>query len=349
MGQTRRKFNRYNEIIPVFVWTFIFVLPFLLRILLFRSDPKNGSLTDTFFSFLTIIAIFYAHTYLIYPLLKQAYGRWKYAASVLGLLAVFLLSMNVFMHDLSGLGAAHGFPATPGRPGAARIVLIFPFALIIFCSFSYRIYIEKVKQNELIREMETTQLKTELDFLRSQVSPHFMFNLMNTLVSMARKRSELMEPSLISLSQLMRYMLYDSNAQKIGLKAEIEYLKNYINLQLLRFGDSVRFNLFISGDPQAYYIEPMLLIPFVENAFKHGTANIDDPAIEVVVIIENELDSLKLKVLNNTSKVKGKNDVASGIGLANVRRRLDLLYPGRHFISVEETDDLYTVYLEINL
>jgi LytS/YehU family sensor histidine kinase len=93
----------------------------------------------------------------------------------------------------------------------------------------------------------------------------------------------------------------------------------------------------------------MLLIPFVENAFKHGTANIDDPAIEVVVIIENELDSLKLKVLNNNSKVKGKNDVASGIGLANVRRRLDLLYPGRHFISVEETDDLYTVYLEINL
>jgi hypothetical protein len=341
--------NRYNGIIPVLVWTFIFVLPFLLRILLFQNDPRNGSLTDIFFSFLTIIVIFYAHTYILFSLLKYHYGKWKYAAALLVLMGFFLVSMNYFMHDLSGLGAAHGFPPTPGRPGVARIALIFPFALIIFCSFSYRIYIEKIRQNEQIREMETTQLKTELDFLRSQVSPHFMFNLMNTLVSMARKKSELMEPSLISLSQLMRYMLYDSNSQKIGLQAEIEYLKNYINLQLLRFGDTVRFNLFLSGDPQGFAIEPMLLIPFVENAFKHGTANVEDPAIEVVVDIDNGLNSIKLKVMNNASRDKKKAGPGSGIGLANVRRRLALLYPGRHSVSIEETEDLYVVHLEINL
>jgi two-component system LytT family sensor kinase len=345
----RKNIGRYNGIVPILVWTFIFVLPFLLRIVLFRNDPRTGSLTDIFFSFLTIIAIFYVHTYLAYPLLGRRYGKSWYAVSLAGLLLFFFISMNYFMRDLSGLNAAHGLPPVPGKPKAARIALIFPFALVIFCSFSYRMYLDKIRQKELIKEMETTHLKTELDFLRSQVSPHFMFNLMNTLVSMARQKSELMEPSLISLSQLMRYMLYDSGSQKIGLAAEIEYLKNYINLQLLRFGDTVRFNLFLSGDPQGYAIEPMLLIPFVENAFKHGTANVDDPAIEVIVGIDNSRDRLELKVMNNVSRQKKRSESDSGIGLANVLRRLTLMYPDKHTISVQEKDDFYTVNLVINL
>jgi two-component system LytT family sensor kinase len=345
----RKNVGRYNGIVPILVWTFIFVLPFLLRIVLFRKDPRTGSLTDTFFSFLTIIAIFYVHTYLAAPLLGRRYGKWWYAFSLAGLLLFFLISMNYFMRDLSVLNAAHGLAPVPGKPNAARIALIFPFALVIFCSFSYRMYLEKIRQKELIKEMETTHLKTELDFLRSQVSPHFMFNLMNTLVSMARQKSELMEPSLISLSQLMRYMLYDSGSQKIGLSAEIEYLKNYINLQLLRFGDAVRFNLFLSGDPEGYAIEPMLLIPFVENAFKHGTANVDDPGIEVMIAIDNRFDRLELKVMNNVTRQKRPSRADSGIGLANVRRRLTLMYPGKHTICVRETDDFYTVNLTINL
>jgi two-component system LytT family sensor kinase len=190
MRATRKSIGRYNGIVPILVWTFIFVLPFLLRIVLFRNDPRTGSLTDTFFSFLTIIAIFYLHTYLVYPLLRRHYGKWWYAVSLAGLLLFFFISMNYFMRDLSLLNSAHGLAPVPGKPKAARIALIFPFALVIFCSFSYRMYLEKIKQKELIKEMETTHLKTELDFLRSQVSPHFMFNLMNTLVSMARQKSE---------------------------------------------------------------------------------------------------------------------------------------------------------------
>ena len=317
--------------IPVMVWTFIFVLPFLLRILLFRNDPRTGSLIDIFFSFLTIIGIFYLHTWVILPLLRRRYGKWWYAVALLATAGLFLLSMSYFM------------------PNATRITFLFPLALIVFCSFSYRLYLEKIRQNERIREMEATQLKTELDFLRSQISPHFMFNLMNTLVSMARKKSQLMEPSLISLSQLMRYMLYDSSNEKIGLLREIEYLKSYINLQLLRFGDTVRFNLFLSGDPQGYAIEPMLLIPFVENAFKHGAEGVAEPMIEVVVSVDDKKDNLRVKVMNSVGRVERNENEASGIGLVNVRRRLDLLYPGRHSLNVIETDQLFTVNLAINL
>ena len=331
MPPVQKKLRRFHAIIPVLVWTLIFVLPFLLRILLFRNDPREGSLVDIFFSFLTIIGIFYLHTWLVYPLLNRRWGKWLYAGALLGVAGLFLVSMNYFMHNVT------------------RIALLFPFALIIFCSFSYRVYIEKIRQNERIREMETIQLKTELDFLRSQVSPHFMFNLMNTLVSMARKRSELMEPSLISLSQLMRYMLYDSSNEKIDLFREIEYLKNYISLQLLRFGDTVRFNLFLSGDPAGYAIEPMLLIPFVENAFKHGAEYVDEPMIDVVIDIDNKEGKLRLKVMNSISRVERRRNEGSGIGLVNVRRRLALLYPDHHSIFVEEKDDLYTLNLEINL
>jgi len=349
MAQPRKELKRYHELIPVLVWMLAFVIPFLLRIVLYPNDPRTSSLKDVFFSFLTIVVVFYVHTYLTYPLLKQRYGKWKYAATLLILLAVFMVSMSYFMHNMSGLGIIRGVPPKPSGPGANRIAFLFPFVVIIFASFSYRTYIEKIEQNEQIRELETAQLKTELDFLRSQVSPHFMFNLMNTLVSMARKKSELMEPSLISLSQLMRYMLYESNSQKIGLPAEIEYLKNYINLQLLRFGDAVRFNLFLSGDPQGYSIEPMLLIPFVENAFKHGTANVADPAIEVFVGIDHAANRLAFKVINNAGAKKKKPEPASGIGLVNVRRRLDLLYSGRHSVGVEETDSVFTVNLTLDL
>ncbi|WP_338185841.1 histidine kinase, partial [Jatrophihabitans sp.] len=137
------------------------------------------------------------HTYLVYPVLKNKNGKWYYGLLLIALLAFFLLSMNKFMHDLSGVAQAHGLPYDKNKPNRIRIFLVFPFILILFCSYCYRLYIEKIKQNDLIKEMETTHLKTELDFLRSQVSPHFMFNLMNTLVSMARKKSALMEPSLI--------------------------------------------------------------------------------------------------------------------------------------------------------
>jgi two-component system LytT family sensor kinase len=344
-----QKVNRYNEVIPVLVWTLIFVLPFLLRIILFRNDPRNGSLADIFFSFLTIIAVFYLHTYLVYPLLTRRYGRWLYSLALLGCLIFFLGSMRYFMRDLSGVAEAHGLPGGADKQNLIRIALIFPFALIIFCSFSYRVYIEKIRQSERIKEMETAHLKTELDFLRSQISPHFMFNLMNTLVSMARKKSDLMEPSLMRLSQLMRYMLYDSSSEKVQLGDETEYLKSYINLQLLRFGDVVRFNLFLSGDPQGYKIAPMLLIPFVENAFKHGTVLVEEPMIEVSMDIYRETNTLAFKVINNVSQAKIKAVSASGIGLANVRRRLSLLYPNRHTMVVEEKDELFSVYLTIKL
>ncbi|WP_448636363.1 sensor histidine kinase [Pedobacter panaciterrae] len=228
---------------------------------------------------------------------------------------------------------------------------VLPFTFVIVVSFSYRLYMDKVIRDKHIKELENIQLKTELEFLSSQISPHFMFNVLNTLVYMSRKKPELIEPSLISLSQLMRYMLYDSDEGKITLTEEAEYLKNYINLQLLRFGDDIQVNLYLSGITDEYRIEPMFLIPFVENAFKHGIGMLPDPIIDVSIAVESS--KLYMEVMNGIAPVRtwpstsDKRD--SGIGLANVRRRLELIYPQNHALKIEETDNTYVAKLQINL
>jgi len=230
---------------------------------------------------------------------------------------------------------------------------LLPFTFVILVSISYRIYMDKVKRENHIKELENIHLKTELEFLSSQISPHFMFNVLNTLVFMARKKSDLIEPSLISLSQLMRYMLYENDGGKITLATEAEYLKNYINLQLLRFGDDISINLYLSGDFERYVIEPMLLIPFVENAFKHGIGTLEHPIIDISITVDELRHQLNLIVINEIP-LDGTEPAAStknnsGIGLANVRRRLELLYPDQHVLQLEEKDHAFTARLQINL
>jgi hypothetical protein len=394
--QKPKPLNRYSGLFPVLIWTIVFVLPFLFRLLAASNDPPKGSIQNIFFSFLALIGIFYLHTYVVYPVKEKKHGNWYYSLLLLACFLLFFISQTYLWPDprsihMAGPGRMHmlgqgdGFMPDSGfmrrygpenrfMPDSVNLGMsdqeimrrrevrmprgilnpgllfsVFPFFLVIFGSYGYRLYIDKIIQNNFIKELETIHLETELDFLRSQISPHFMFNLMNTLVSMARKKSELMEPSLISLSQLMRYMLYDSDGDRIGLDKEIEYLKNYINLQLLRFGDSLRLNLFLSASFEGYDIEPMLLIPFVENAFKHGIAMIEDPIIDVAIEIDENKRTLKLMVMNNIGKEETVKDSNSGIGLTNVRRRLELLYPENHHISIERRDSTFIVNLEIKL
>lgn len=194
--------------------------------------------------------------------------------------------------------------------------------------------------------MKIVQIKTELNFLRSQITPHFMFNLMNTLVLTARKKPELVEPSLISLSQLIRYMLYESEDIKISLQDEIEYLESYINLQLLRFGDHIKFNFFLSGVITGHHIEPMMVIPLIENAFKHGTGIKEESTIDVIITVNEDKFKVIVKNIRDQKKTKAPQ---SGIGLTNVRRRLELLYPERHNIVIDQGEDNFTVNLEISL
>ena len=198
-----------------------------------------------------------------------------------------------------------------------------------------------------MKEKENENLKTELSFLRSQVSPHFLFNVLNNMVAMARLKSDQLEPSLIRLSGLMRYMLYESDETSVTLHRETEYVNSYIELQKMRYAKSLVIKTDIDpGDGQL--IEPMLLIPFIENAFKHGTGNLEDPVIDISLKIYDGLLNFQVK-----NKFDPKNeeikDPTSGIGLPNVERRLNLLYDQKHILAINKENNWFTVSLQIKL
>lgn len=184
------------------------------------------------------------------------------------------------------------------------------------------------------------KLSTELKFLRSQINPHFLFNILTNMVSLARQRSDKLEPALIQLSDMMRYMLYDTQGRKIPLEKEIAYLQSYISLQQLRFGNDVMINSEITTNADQYTIEPMLLIPFIENAFKHGSA--------IHVKLEVRQDALFFEVVNQYTQQDGK-DESSGIGLQNVRSRLELLYKRRHTLQITDQQNRFHITLKLQL
>ena len=199
-------------------------------------------------------------------------------------------------------------------------------------------------QNER-KVLENAHLNAEVNFLKSQINPHFLFNTLNTIYSQAHNKSEQTEYSILKLSDLMRYVLYDSAEEKVDLDKDIRYLSNYIELQKLRLSSKITVQYEITGITKGKKIAPLLLITFVENAFKHGISYTNPSSIEISIwIFEKTLTLLVSNPVTETNSFAG-----NGLGLKNVRRRLDLLYPGRYLLDIVQNDRLHVVNLKINL
>jgi len=199
----------------------------------------------------------------------------------------------------------------------------------------------------LKRKKKENRLR-ELAFLRSQISPHFIFNVLNSTVSMARTGSGHLEPVLTGLSSLLRYMLYAAGDEKIPLAREAEYVEIYLDLQKIRFGEDVHITFSHEGDLMGSGIEPMLLLPLVENAFKHGIGDIDNPGIFIEMKESNGIFNFQVKNKINSS-IKKTQDKNSGIGLANVRKRLELLYHHKHDLKTTVSAGWFHVQLNMQV
>lgn len=286
------------------------------------------------------IVLFYVHAYVFMPVVLRSKKVWLFIVlQVLALAVIYLLHWLYF--DLF---------VTCFKFNTANFFVynIFTYFLILASGTAYIVLIERRQTAKLSQEKETENLKTELLFLRSQVSPHFMFNVLNNMVALARKKSDLLEPSLIKLSSLMRYMLYETDEQKVPLEKEIEYIQSYIDLQQQRYGKNVKIFASFNNVGNGSEIEPMLLIPFVENAFKHGTGMIAEAQINIELKVEGGI--LQFVVSNKYNDyIMESKDKSSGIGLNNVRRRLNLLYGKHHALLINKKDGWFTVSLQINL
>jgi len=225
---------------------------------------------------------------------------------------------------------------------------VLPCVFYVAVSTAYAMFQDRIRTDRLAQERETETLKTELAFLRSQVSPHFLFNVLNNMVALARKGSDQLEPSLIKLSSLLRYMLYETTEEKVPLEKEVTYLKSYVDLQIQRFRKTMPVHIVLREPDALYEIEPMLLIPFVENAFKHGVSLDPDAAIEIELSAVKGL--LQLLVRNKYKDDENEpKDKSSGIGLVNVERRINLLYKDRHSLLINKKNGWFTVSLQLNL
>lgn len=208
---------------------------------------------------------------------------------------------------------------------------------------------EWVRNEKLKRELIETQLTTELNFLKSQINPHFLFNTLNNLFSIAQhSENEQLATGIHKLSGLMRYVIYDSSATKVPLQKEIGYLTDFIELSKLRFTkEELTVHLVVEGDIHDAAIAPMILVPFVENAFKHGVKIESPSSINILIAVRN--GTIIFECANSVHAInRPAEDNNAGIGLENVKRRLELIYPGRHTLAVATDENIYKVHLELN-
>ncbi|MBE7171656.1 MAG: histidine kinase [Williamsia sp.] len=336
--------KRITILVHIASWLLLFFLPFLLHPGQDRVARRNTAVEEAYFrqylcNFLCWIALYYFNANFLIP--RLIYNR-RYLTYFLSLIPVFLV---LFLVNWLSSFLLH--PSPYNLPG---FIAFFFLPCIFFLSSSTAItmFRSRLQSDQLSQQRETENLKTELAFLRSQVSPHFMFNVLNNMVMLARKGSESLEPSLFKLSTLMRYMLYETDEKKVLLDREVEYLQSYIDLQLQRFSRKVAVHVHVEPFDESYMIEPMLLIPFVENAFKHGTGFRQKGDISISLRAQHGVLEFKVDNYYDPSLQQVK-DNTSGIGLQNVKRRLDLLYGPRHTLRIRDADSRFCVVLTLNL
>lgn len=303
-------------------------------------------------AFLRTLGIGIVHILLVYFHLKILLPRFfdtkKYLAyGVLLLIALVMGSWLKMLIDqtLIGFSALEG-PLSAYRDGNIPFVSGLVANLVfLFITTPIRWMDEFYKRKELQQQFQTHRLEAELKFLKTQVNPHFLFNTLNNLYTLAYVGSEQTAPTILKLSEMMRYMLYESDARRVPLEREIHYLRNFIQLQELKTEESQQIAFEVAGDSGGIQIPPLLFVPLFENAFKHG--NLDEGGW-----LKSQLSITKDSLIfhiSNSFQENQKKDQVGGIGLENVKKRLALLYPDKHEFYVNSEDGVFSVKMKCEI
>jgi len=334
-------------LIHLLFWAFITIIPYL-------SGPYSNLSHHFFFSpwhlviINTFLAVqFYLNAFFLIPVILNQH---KKILLYFVLLLISFVTIDAIITQIQPdmpFRQFHGPFGAPPRPPFFLRFNLLPLIAITAAGFAYRYLADQFRTINKEREIVNEALVSELAFLRSQISPHFIFNVINSVVALSRLNPVLVEPTLIQLSKLLRYMLYISDEEKVTLISKADYLNSYIELQKLRFQEQVQVNVNFDITAPEKTIEPMLLIPFVENAFKHGMGDNADTVIDVH--LKSDHKQLVFSVKNTYHPMESTKDEAHGIGLTNVKRRLELLYPSKHSLAINEQGNIYSVNLQIQL
>jgi LytS/YehU family sensor histidine kinase len=312
-------------------------------------------------SSLILLPLYFINVYYFIPRFLVTERYWSYACLIILSCLAGLLIYKYAIHPLFIFGDAVHFPVPdPPQTGVLQRLpkeerplppAVSPFSMVMYLAIgtSFELILNREDQKKEREKIEKEKVLTELSFLRSQINPHFLFNTLNNIYSLAEKGSDKTGGSILMLSSLMRYMLYESNHGKIDLRKEIEYLQNYIAIQRLRIspGQSVTITFVTEGHIEGIMIEPLIFIGFVENAFKHGVSYKYKSIVRINLLVEPS--RVKLIVYNTKRPSSPLISNEKGIGLANAHRRLDLLYKDSYELLVQDNTDFFQIDLTLYL
>jgi len=304
-----------------------------------KHAPEISGAKLAFFSSYTLAALLIG-----YILLPRYFYTKRYLAFIAGLvllLGVVILVEELFLEKIF-------FPASRGTsfPGVIHTLLEVLPIILILVGFKFA-WDAQYKQTQL-EQLNTIVAESRLQFLKSQINPHFLFNNLNNLYSYALENSAKTPTIILELSSLLRYMLYDCKTHVVPLEKELKYLQDFIRLQELQLEGRGSIQFKVEGNTKGAYIAPLILVVFIENSFKHSTASqVKNIEIEVNLEVSNGL--LCMHCSNTFSQESNTEELARGIGLENVQARLRLLYPDAHRLHISQKNNKYLVDLEIKL
>ncbi len=337
-----KSWSKHDSFYHVVFWFSLFL------VMLATSVPSMGFVQALLTDFINVgffAAISYFNYFYLFPkYLKDRNLWWHFGAlAVISLLITPIKTIFLFFFSSGNIELQSHYLNDQ----------FFIFISTFFAGTSTTIY--KVMNDWLIqqrdkKELESQTLQSELKFLKSQINPHFLFNTLNSLYALTLKKSDLAPEIVLKLSEMMRYMLYECNEKEVPLQKEINYMKNYLELEKLRHGAKMLINLNVNGEITDQKISPLILIPFIENSFKHGINNqITQGFVNLELnIFDNDLQMI-LENSKSPSLPKIGDKRSGGIGLVNVRRRMTILYPDHHHLETKESPNTYKIELNLNL
>lgn len=358
--------NKINIFLHLVAWTILLGIP-----LYFINRWQVGKDFIWLYYINTIISgiIFYTNYLILVPRFFFESRRHRYYLSVIIVLAFLYFvsdrSNELIFKYVPGRNNVEKFespnknnqlqgPQNPdthfGRPPYREMHLFnyaFTSLFLVFFSMGMRVLERHSQTEKLQKELEKEKLNSELAFLKNQISPHFFFNTLNNIYSLISINAEDSQKAVLRLSKLMRYLLYDSEHGNTKLSNEIDFMNNYIDLMKLRMSSKIRLTVSFPQKYEDLNIPPLIFIPFIENAFKHGISYREKSFIEIGITTEKE--SILFRCVNSIVKTREEHEAGhSGIGLDNVTKRLNLLFPGKHELMINKSETEFEVLLQIN-
>ncbi len=351
--------------VHVAAWMLFFSLPAIFMPQYDLTGENKPYVDSYFFSLhflvtdLLLVGIFYLNTFVLMPRLFFKKRFWEYVVLISGLLIIFIYIPTLFQSaetyappppppHLMNLENMNDYFShrTPAVHKSRYEFSAFVFLIIWLLSTGIKITEEWLMSEKRAKEIEAEKLSTELSFLKTQINPHFLFNTLNTIYMLALSKSDITAEAVMKLSQLMRYVIDEASAGWVPAEKEIKYIEHYIELQRIRLSNKVVIEYTVDEDGRSYLIAPLILMPFIENAFKYGTSTHDTSNIIITIKIDKGVLDFHI---SNPIFPKKKDVAKTGIGLENTERRLNLVYPGKHHLNIIQQDNLYIVHLNLQL